>query len=632
MPYSTNDNDKLIMEAEGTVLEPEVLPGDNVSDTSLVKVYKETIMSSVKLSLKGQRLLRVVLSLVSPSDQANKTYSFNVSDYMNVYGIDRYAKQQLSDAADELLATRELPYENDPEGFTKAGLISYIDVKDGVATFSIPPRLLEFYNAAREKNEYILGYTKNFISSYSYPFYELFLLRLAENIDNPNGVEFFMSIDRMRQWLRLENKYVNKKTGVFAYNNFKMKILYPVKEDINRSIDNENPYCNINFDFTEEKKGRSIIGINFKVWRVSVAKAEKPSVNPYYDQLPPDVKIGYDTLIALQIKKSYIETAILDLGNAHFCDTVKYIVTKKNKGRAYLLACLRGGWTSSDPVSNINFLNLEKVYSTSKQEKELLEKTELFITSIPASAQKLVLNKIKKELQDAPQIYRHIVNLDLEEILAARDIKIFVIEQLAMMIKSGEDKELHKLFVDFNNANSNENKYAERAAITSLLEKYRVNKVAWEAILDHDDEYIKANINYCVEKYGPKQKDFSGAIVDAIKKDYAQYEKTKAEAERKAALKAAEDKAKAERDKELESRQQEIDDIFDDFMNHSTIEDREAIKASVLNSGNNFLLNAIARAFKVPASELKKIEVDKLLTSAIFKNAFKGELNKMLRP
>ena len=632
MPYSTNDNDKLNMEAEGTVLEPEVLPGDNVSDTSLVKVYKETIMSSVKLSLKGQRLLRVVLSLVSPSDQANKTYSFNVSDYMNVYGIDRYAKQQLSDAADELLATRELPYENDPEGFTKAGLISYIDVKDGVATFSIPPRLLEFYNAAREKNEYILGYTKNFISSYSYPFYELFLLRLAENIDNPNGVEFFMSIDRMRQWLRLENKYVNKKTGVFAYNNFKMKILYPVKEDINRSIDNENPYCNINFDFTEEKKGRSIIGINFKVWRVSVAKAEKPSVNPYYDQLPPDVKIGYDTLIALQIKKSYIETAILDLGNAHFCDTVKYIVTKKTKGIAYLLACLRGGWTSSDPVSNINFLNLEKVYSTSKQEKELLEKTELFITSIPASAQKLVLNKIKKELQDAPQIYRHIVNLDLEEILAARDIKIFVIEQLAMMIKSGEDKELHKLFVDFNNANSNENKYAERAAITSLLEKYRVNKVAWEAILDHDDEYIKANINYCVEKYGPKQKDFSGAIVDAIKKDYAQYEKTKAEAERKAALKAAEDKAKAERDKELESRQQEIDDIFDDFMNHSTIEDREAIKASVLNSGNNFLLNAIARAFKVPASELKKIEVDKLLTSAIFKNAFKGELNKMLRP
>lgn len=621
----TSAQDNLI-----TVLEPEVLSDDNITETSLVKVYKETLISSVKLSLKGQRLLRVILSRVSSTDQQNKVYSFSVSDYMTVYGIDKYPKEQLSEAADELLKTRDLPYEDDPEGFTKAGLISYLDVKDGVARFSIPPRLLEFYNAAREKNEYLLGYTKSFVSSYSYPFYELFLLRLAENTDNPNGVEFYMSIDRLRKWLRLENKYVNKKTGAFAYNNFKTKILNCVMDDINRSIDDENPQCNINFKFKEEKKGRAIAGITFVVWRVAAAKPEDISINPYYDALPADAKIGYDTLIALMLKPTDIENCILDYGFAQFRDIVRYAVTKKHKGRAYLTAILKGGWVNSDPVRSISFINLAKVYNSSDIEKELLTKVESFILSLPASTQKIVLQKIKAELKDAPQVYKHVESMSIDEILNAKDIKIFIIEQLALMIKAGADKDLHALYVNFENVSVKKNKIAGREEIVSLLEKYKVNEVAWEDILEHDDEYIKANISYCAKKYASKQEDFSGAIVDAMKKDYAQYEKTKAEQAKKAAELAARKKAEAEKHEQIKSAMLEIDEIYEEFINNSTVEEREEIKKIALDEANDFMKNTVARALKVSAGELYSIPVDKLLNNVIFKKGFKSALNKTL--
>lgn len=618
------------IESSIPVLEPEVLSDENITDTSLVKVYKETIMSSVKLSLKGQRLLRVVLSQVSSTDQQNKVYSFSVSDYMTVYGIDKYPKQQLSEAADELLKTRDLPYEDDPDGFTKAGLISYLDVKDGIARFSIPPRLLDFYNAAREKNEYLLGYTKSFISSYSYPFYELFLLRLAENTENPNGVEFYMSIDRLRKWLRLENKYVNKKTGAFAYNNFKMKILNCVMDDINRSVDDENPQCNINFKFKEEKKGRAIAGITFTVWRVASAKPEDTSINPFYDSQPANVKLGYDTLIALMLKPADIESCILDYGPDQFSNIVRYAVSKKHKGRAYLTAILKGGWVNADPVRSISFINLARVYNSSDVEKDFLKKVEDFIISLPSSAQKTVLQKIKAELKDAPQIYRHIEGMSIDEILNAKDIKIFIIEQLSLMLKAGTDKELHNLYVKYENAASKKVQAEGREEIVALLEKYKVNSVAWEAILEHDDEYIKANIRYCVDKYASKQDDFSGAIVDAMKKDYAHYESTKAEKAKKAAQLAAQKKAEAEKAEQIKSAALETEEIYEEFIANSTVEEREEIKKITLDEVNDFLKNTVARAIKVPAGGLYDVPVDTLLNVTIFKKAFKTALNKTL--
>ena len=58
------------------ILEPDV-ETERVKDTSLVKVYERTIETSTNLTLKAQRVLRVVLSLITAKDKENKKYTFN---------------------------------------------------------------------------------------------------------------------------------------------------------------------------------------------------------------------------------------------------------------------------------------------------------------------------------------------------------------------------------------------------------------------------------------------------------------------------------------------------------------------------------------------------------------------------
>ena len=60
---------------------------NHVHDTSIVKVYERSIVTSTGLTLSGQRLLRVVLSLITPQDKPGKRYSFYVEDYSNLFNI-----------------------------------------------------------------------------------------------------------------------------------------------------------------------------------------------------------------------------------------------------------------------------------------------------------------------------------------------------------------------------------------------------------------------------------------------------------------------------------------------------------------------------------------------------------------
>ena len=74
----------------------------HVHDTSIVKVYERSIVTSTGLTLSGQRLLRVVLSLITPQDKPGKRYSFYVDDYRKLFNIAEYPKETLKTAAEEL--------------------------------------------------------------------------------------------------------------------------------------------------------------------------------------------------------------------------------------------------------------------------------------------------------------------------------------------------------------------------------------------------------------------------------------------------------------------------------------------------------------------------------------------------
>ena len=69
------------------ILEPEIVE-TQITPSSIVNIYKRSLLTSNGLSFKGQRLLRVVLSLIKPTDKAGKVYSFNIDEYKAIYGIE----------------------------------------------------------------------------------------------------------------------------------------------------------------------------------------------------------------------------------------------------------------------------------------------------------------------------------------------------------------------------------------------------------------------------------------------------------------------------------------------------------------------------------------------------------------
>ena len=652
------------------VILPEILEpdeeADRVKDTSLVKVYERTIETSTNLTLKAQRVLRVVLSLITAKDKENKKYTFNVVDYQKIFNVEEYPIKQLKQAADELMVPREFASEKDPEGFTKAGLISYINVENGVVTFQIAPPLLPLYQSLKNNNQYMIGYTTDFESSYSFSFYELFLKHVEDNPDQSGSAIVYYTLEKLREWLMLENKYIDKRSGRFDYSSFKRRILTPIMNDINRK-EGDRPVCNINVSFTERKVGRSVVGLEFKIWKSNAIIREEPKVNPYYDNLKPDVKLAYDAILALDILKTEIEYCITKYGEDEFLKIVHYIKSQAYKGKAYTSLLLRNGFSYTDLNRKVGFSNLSRAYTISDNDRRLYEETELFLRDIGDIEQNLVLNYIKHELAKEPYVYQYIMNLSLEEILNTKDVKIFFMERLVDALKGEENKTINKMYHDYFQKKEKEINIIEDRAITATLTQYGIAKTVWPTLLQFTDEHIQANIDYCVQKYrkGKGQKDISGVIVTAIKNDYAHYgistkEKQLDDAKHKFDNELADGLRKAAESKMAEmfnvdvdvsklpenehipseivpsakesvqgsSIEAEFEKAYQAFMEEASNEDKESIKEAVISSMRGIQVSVLAKMFNVKKEHLHKVPVDQLLTSRIFEQTYRQTFRK----
>lgn len=633
----------------------------SISEKSLVKIYEGTLADSTELSLKSQRLFRVIVSLVKPHDVNNKTYAFNVADYQKLYGMTDYPKKQLLDASDELTKAKLIPYKDSPKDFTRTGLITYFDVKDGVVTFGIAPRLLPYYKLAKEKQQYMLGNTKKFESSHSFFFYELFLVKLAEEVSTENEVEFYLTLNELRQVLKLGNTYMNKKTGAFSYGSFNNRVLKPVYEDINKKI-NDEPVCNINFNYLPQKAGRSVVGLTFKVWRVRLDVADEPVLNIFYEGLANDIKLGYDELLSLNLKKAEIEKAILTYKEDRFRKIVKYIKSKKYKGTAYIAACLRNGWVDNDDNGSEDFVNISKAYNLSEKEVEYLREIEAFL-ALQADERKEEIKKVMlKAFEIEPQIYKHIANLSVDEILATRDIKTFYFDRMKELILAEPKSDLAVWFDTYRSlADDTKDLGKGREAVVAEFENYHINKNAWTELLKKSDELILANIKYCVETYqkGKRQKDIAGAIIAAVKNDYAQFEVKAKEAKLAAekeqenhefakAVKAytelqlenaivaeATDKkeiVEAEiqyrKDQEKKEADEAFKSMYETFLEDGTAEDKELYKHKTLESMVPFAKQTLAKKLKVAVGDLPSLALEQMLSNPVFVTFFKGVLRK----
>lgn len=631
------------------ILEPEIVE-TQITPSSIVNIYKRSLLTSNGLSFKGQRLLRVVLSLIKPTDKAGKVYSFNIDEYKAIYGIEEHSSKQLKDAGRELTIPRDFNSETDPEAYTISGLISYLDVQNGVATFSIAPSLLPLYNDVKKKMQhYLLGYIRKFESRYSFSFYELFLEMLAENTENPNGVIFYKPIDHLRKWLRIEDKYIDIRTGNFAYNNFRLRILEPVLRDINAK-DDEGCLCDINFSYEAKRVGRKVVGITFNVWRTNAKPVEEPKVNPFYDNLSHDIRMLYDFFLKLNVSQQTIEKAILQFGDEEFMKIARYVAKVKYKGPAYVAAILKNGITSSTWQGIENFNNIEKAYIISEANKKRFQDVEEFFAKSKPDVQEMVLKTTKNVLKNQPLIFKHIVDMSALEILESKEIKVFFLERLVDIIFNAENSTVLKAYQDYYEKLEKETKDIEiktDRTIVQEFKKYGIHPKMWAELLTYDDAYIEANIQYCINTYQRKknQKDIAGAIVKAVRDDYAQYNIAKKEADLQA-KKRKEAQELSDAFNRLMGQdsnaaltapiitqvdiENEFEQACEDFMLNATDGEKENIKNIILTNASHTQKMHWCRTFKVEEEKLAEIPFEKMIGNPIFKVAFKLAYRKEL--
>lgn len=525
-----------------------------VNEYNQVNQAPNMVMSTSLLSFNAQRLLRTVIGLISDNDKPGKAYTFTIEDYRRLYKLKGYPSNQLLKAGEELgkRFTLRDPANPEEDGVVM-GWIDYIRIKEGIVTVRFLPELLRVYQSWRTFS-YNLGNTKAFQISYTFSFYEYCLSVLKNN----TSVVFYMPLSELWNFFKLENRY-KKENGEYEYSNFKRRVLKKIELDINGSDPSVNP-CNINIRFKDKKSGRKVVGVTFSVSRVSFdQQAPEKVTNPFYDRLRPDTKTYYDAALAANIDAAEIERSIISYSEEGFRRIMEYNLTKnKDKSSFYWLACIRNGWVDNRSQNRFSFYNINK---SVQAELANYNDYNLFVRSLEEPKLVVLFRYIGKVFsKDSPQLGDYMNKKSVKAILNDEGYMIFILEIVKDIVRNEspkefydwfiewEDSRLHHSVISLNNtpvsssAKSFEspsllsvpaseldtgNIMESRTSIVSKLESEGItDKKILATLLEHTDEYILANIDYCVKHYRDKrrQSDISGAIISAIKNDYAGYQ------------------------------------------------------------------------------------------------------------
>lgn len=527
-----------VSKAEGEAL---VRSTDNfeslpIEDSNDVVIYQRAIATTTRLGLNAQRLLRTVIGLIGDDDKPGKAYTFTIKDFCRLFNIKSDPSRQVLEAGHELGERFFLPDPDDPykrDGMVM-GWIDMVRVRAGIVTVKFSPELLKVYQSLKSFT-YSLGNTKRFHTAYSFSLYEKFITLLG----NQNSTSVYMSLDELKGFFKLGDSYC-RADGKFVYSNFKSKIIKKIMADINGEPDSLNP-CDINFNFTERKAGKSVVGLTFNIWRVHSGISNMEVRNPFYEHLRPDTKNYYDAAVNYGVDPIEVEKSVLHFSEDIFCKVMEYNLTSNSdKGTAYWAACIRNGWVDSRSQNRFSFNEIEKTVTASKL---IYSSFEQFLRSLDELTLRSVFELAGVNLKDSkPQIYEYLKKNTSEYLLGQKGFMLFVLEELVEMVKTKKPKYIVDLYESFM-----QNKYsnqfvdtgskpveavlakpdtAGREKVIDTLAKEGItdNNILYD-VLKYSDDYIFANIDYCVKNYRERrnQNDISGVIISALKSDYAKY-------------------------------------------------------------------------------------------------------------
>lgn len=310
---------------------------ERINEQNYIVLDRGTILAKTNLSLTAQRILKVVASMIKPTDQPHKQYRFRLDDFCKVFNLKATKiNKNILNAFIELRQHFTLPIGNG----RVTGWISYGQINSADAVVEFDPILLPFYQQALA-GQYKLINVKGFGCSYTFRFYELFCLKLG----NKDECEFEINIENLKIWLQIENKYK-------LYGDLRKRIITPMLKDINGSDeDGQTNFCNLRVKCEEVKSGKSTVSLKFQVKKLKNLETGNDLIigDQFFESLNPQAQIAYTYFVDhLKVTKSAIIHCVNNFGQEVFEKIYQELRFKnpndvKNMA-AYAATCLRNGY------------------------------------------------------------------------------------------------------------------------------------------------------------------------------------------------------------------------------------------------------------------------------------------------
>lgn len=261
---------------------------------TLVVQHNKIIEARYHLSVGEQRLIKVLVSMISPEDEDFKDYSLRVVDVARLLGIthgDFY--RAFKETAARLIGS--VLYIRNNDGFLMLSWLAQAEYKQGAGYVDIAfaPKLKPYLLQLKEHfTKYELGNIARLRKSYAIRIYEL--CKQYERL----GKRRF-EVEELRATLGIE------KDEYKSMLNFKRRAILPAQKEVNEKTD-------VHLDIEEEKKGRKILAF---VFHISANRKDKQ-----YDEKP--VSVEETALVALGVSKKKAQQLAAEYGSTYIQEKI----------------------------------------------------------------------------------------------------------------------------------------------------------------------------------------------------------------------------------------------------------------------------------------------------------------------
>lgn len=179
----------------------------------------------------------------------------------------------------EKFRSRNFTYSNEVEDdWLTCGFINYAHIKKGIAEIQVSHKLMPFLvELSSQYTAYSLHVAMSLKSKWSQRMYEL-----CQKWQGTDG--FRISVDELRQSFMLENKYDR-------YALLNERVLQVAKRELKELYDLGQ--CDVYFEFSEERNGRSVETLRFKLFRKNAMNVK--TTNDLLLELIPLFQSIYET-------------------------------------------------------------------------------------------------------------------------------------------------------------------------------------------------------------------------------------------------------------------------------------------------------------------------------------------------